>query len=81
MIKTFSLGLDLLKVWFNVSLESSNCRKLLFNVGLDLLKVEPESHKLENWWLLQIKERSSPWTRSCHVVVVISFLHEVTIGC
>ena len=31
MIKTFSLGLDLLKVWFNVSLESSNCRKLLFN--------------------------------------------------
>ena len=31
MIKTFSLGLDLLKVWFNVSLESNNCRKLLFN--------------------------------------------------
>ena len=31
MIKTFSLGLDLLKVWFNVSLESSNYRKLLFN--------------------------------------------------
>ena len=31
MIKTFSLGLDLLKVWFNVSLESSNCRKLPFN--------------------------------------------------
>ena len=31
MIKTFSLGLDLLKVWFNVSLKSSNCRKFLFN--------------------------------------------------
>ena len=31
MIKTFSLGLDLLKVWFNVSLKSSNCWKLLFN--------------------------------------------------
>ena len=31
MIKTFSLGLDLLKVWFNVSLELSNCRKLLFS--------------------------------------------------
>ena len=31
MIKTFSLGLDLLKVCFNVSLELSNCRKLLFN--------------------------------------------------
>ena len=31
MIKTFSLGLDVLKVWFDVSLELSNCRKLLFN--------------------------------------------------
>ena len=31
MIKTFSLGLDLLKGWFNVGLESSNCKKLLFN--------------------------------------------------
>ena len=31
MIKTFILGLDLLKVWFNVNLESSNCSKLLFN--------------------------------------------------
>ena len=31
MIKTFVLYLNLLKVCFNVSLESSNCRKLLFN--------------------------------------------------
>ena len=31
MIKTFSLGLDLLKVWFKFSLESSNYKKLLFN--------------------------------------------------
>ena len=31
MIKTMSLGLGLPKVCFNVSLESSNCRKLLFN--------------------------------------------------
>ena len=31
VIKTFSLGLGLLKVWFDVGLESSNCRKLLFN--------------------------------------------------
>ena len=39
MIKTFSLDLDLLKVCFNVSLESSNCRKLLFNsTRLDQLK-------------------------------------------
>ena len=28
----FSLGLDLLKVWFDVSLESSNFKKLLFNL-------------------------------------------------
>ena len=39
LIKTFSLGLDLLKVCFNVSLELSNCRKLLFNSArLDWLK-------------------------------------------
>ena len=31
MIKTFSLDLNLLKFWFKLSLESSNCRKLLFN--------------------------------------------------
>ena len=31
MIKTISLGLGLLKVCFNVSLESSYCGKLLFN--------------------------------------------------
>ena len=31
MIKTLNLGLDLLKVWFNVSFEFSNCKKLLFN--------------------------------------------------
>ena len=32
MIKTFSLGLDLLKVWFKLSLELRNCKKLLFNL-------------------------------------------------
>ena len=26
MIKTFSLGLGLLKVWIDIKLESSNCR-------------------------------------------------------
>ena len=31
MIKTFSLGLDVLKVWFDVGFVSSNCKKLLFN--------------------------------------------------
>ena len=30
MIKTFSLGLDVLKVWFDVSFVLSNCWKLLF---------------------------------------------------
>ena len=27
------------------------------------------------------QEKSSPWTWSCHVVVVVSFLLEVAIGC
>ena len=31
-------------------------------------------HKWEYLWLLWIQERSSSWTRSCHVVVVVSFL-------
>ena len=30
---------------------------------------------------LGIQERSSLWTRSCHVVAVVSFLLEVVIGC
>ena len=40
-----------------------------------------EKHKWEYLWLLWIQERSSSWTRSCHVVVVVSFLLEVAIGC
>ena len=40
-----------------------------------------EKHKWEYLWLLWIQERSSPWTRSCHVVMVVNFLFEVTIGC
>ena len=40
-----------------------------------------EIHKQENLWLLWIKERSSPWTWSCHVVMVVSFLLKVAIGC
>ena len=40
-----------------------------------------EKHKWEYLWLLWIKERSSPWTRSCDVVVVLSFLLEKAIGC
>ena len=38
-------------------------------------------YKLEYLCLLGIQERSSPWTWSCHVVVVVSFLLEVAIGC
>ena len=40
-----------------------------------------EKHKWEYLWLLWIQEKSSPWTRSCHVVVVVSFLLKVAIGC
>ena len=46
MIKTFSLGLDLLKVWFNVSLELSNCRKLLFNFCTARL-IEEQARSIE----------------------------------
>ena len=45
--------------------------------ALERLKI----HKWECLYLLGIQERSSPWTRSCHVVVVVSFLLEVAIGC
>ena len=38
-------------------------------------------YKRECLCLLGIQERSSPWTRSCHVVVVACFLLEVAIGC
>ena len=27
------------------------------------------------------QERSSLWIRSCHVVMIVSFLHKVAIGC
>ena len=40
-----------------------------------------EKHKWEYLWLLWIQERSSLWTWSCHVVVVVSFLLKVVIGC
>ena len=40
-----------------------------------------EKHKWEYLRLLWIKKRSSPWTRSCHMVVVVSFLLKVAIGC
>ena len=38
-------------------------------------------YKQECLCLLEIQERISPWTRSCHVVVVVNFLLEVAIGC
>ena len=38
-------------------------------------------YKWECLCLLGIQERSNLWTRSCHVVMVISFLLEVAIGC
>ena len=56
MVKTFSLGLEVLKVWFNVRLESSNYRKLLFNfckaqlinrVRLDRSKIMDQEFSVE----------------------------------
>ena len=38
-------------------------------------------HKQVCLYLLRIQKRNSSWTRSCHVVVVVSFLLEVAIGC
>ena len=38
-------------------------------------------HKRVCLCLLGIQERSSPWTRSYHGVVVVSFLLAVAIGC
>ena len=37
--------------------------------------------KRECLYLLGIQERSNPWTRSYHGVMVVSFLLEVVIGC
>ena len=42
-----------------------------------------KSLKIHKWMclcLLRIQERSSSFTRNCHVVVVVSFLLEVAIG-
>ena len=47
VIKTFSLDLGLLKVWFDVSLESSNCRKLLFN-SCKVRSIENQTQSIEN---------------------------------
>ena len=30
-----------------------------------------EKHKWEYLWLLWIQERSNPWTRNCHMIVVV----------
>ena len=46
-----------------------------------LIQEFKEKHKWEYLWLLWVKERSSSWTRSCHVVGVVNFLHDVAIGC
>ena len=47
VIKTFSLRFGLLKVWFDVSLESSNCRKLLFN-SCKPRSIENQTRSIEN---------------------------------
>ena len=48
-----------------------------FNCRFKSLKI----HKWECLYLLGIQERSSSWTQSCHVIMVVSFLLEVAIGC
>ena len=47
MIKTFSLGLDMLKFWFKVRLESSNCRKLPF-IFCKARSIENYTRSIEN---------------------------------
>ena len=47
MIKTFSLVLDLLKVWFDVKLELSNCRNYYSkSARLDFSKVRLDRSKV-----------------------------------
>ena len=46
-----------------------------------LLHKELKDTQAECLCLLWIQEKSSPWTWSCHVVVVVSFLLEIAIGC
>ena len=48
-----------------------------FNCCIKSLKI----HKRECLYLLWIKERSCPWTWSYHVIMIISFLLKVAIGC
>ena len=38
MIKTFSLGLGLLKVWIDVKLESSNCNRVIARITIQNLQ-------------------------------------------
>ena len=70
-------------VYLHTHLGLSRSRLMLRTwLSLQLLFQElKEKHRQENLWLLWINERSSPWTRSYHVVMVVSFLHEVAIGC
>ena len=53
--------------------------KLVINLvaAIKSLKI----HKRVCLCLLRIQERSSPWTQSYHMVVVVSFLLDVAIGC
>ena len=61
--------------------DQDSCQELddLFSCCLKNLKkiwnlwVEFQSHKQENLWLLQIKEKSSSWIRNSHMVVVVSY--------
>ena len=58
------------------SIAAQRTLKKIWNIWL-----ESQNYKYENLWLLWIKERSSLWAQSCHVVMIVSFLLEVVIRC
>ena len=74
---------------FNLVIQPSDYLDKLFRSRLTqsnhimkvMWKYKEYTNKCEYLWLQWIKERSSPWTWSCHVVVVVSFLLEVAIQC
>ena len=70
MIKTFSLGLDLLKVWFKFSLKSSNYKKLLFNFY--------KARLIENW-IRSIESRISAKISKCKMTITYPFEAQIAI--
>ena len=72
MIKTFSLGLDLLKVWFKLRLESSNCQKLLFNF-YKARSIKNYIRSIESCKLTKISKRKKATTYLFEAQIAIYF--------